>query len=305
MKKVYFFAILIALLSGSACKKSVSVPSLTTTTVTNITFTTASSGGDITSDGNASVTERGVCWNTSTGPTISNSKTSDSNGTGQYTSSITGLSAGTLYYLRAFATNSAGTAYGNEVTFTTSAIQPATLTTTAVSAITTTTAASGGTISDDGGSPVTARGLCFGLNANPTISDTHTTNGADKGTFSSSLSGLTPSTLYHVRAYATNGAGTAYGNDVSFTTATTPSASSDVSIVGMAFSPATLTISVNTTVNWTNNDGVTHTVTSDTGLFNSGNIAAGGTYSRTFTTAGTYSYHCAIHLYMLGTIIVQ
>lgn len=305
MKKVYFFAILIASLSGSGCKKSVSIPTLSTAAATNITITTATSGGDITSDGNASVTERGVCWNTSTGPTVLNSKTSDSNGTGQYSSSITGLTAGTLYYVRAYATNSAGTAYGNEITFTTGVTQAATLTTAAVTAITATTATSGGSISDDGGSPVTARGVCYGLNANPTISDTHTADGSDKGTFSSNLTGLTASTLYHVRAYATNGVGTAYGNDVSFTSGTTTSGSLDVSIVGMAFSPATLTISVNSTVKWTNNDGVTHTVTSDAALFDSGNIAPGGAYSRTFTTAGTYSYHCAIHTYMLGTIIVQ
>jgi plastocyanin len=84
-----------------------------------------------------------------------------------------------------------------------------------------------------------------------------------------------------------------------------------VSISGMAFSPASLTVSVGTIVTWTNNDAMTHTVTSDTGLFDSGSITAtggyggGGTYSYTFTAAGTYNYHCSIHPMMTAKIIVQ
>ncbi len=78
-----------------------------------------------------------------------------------------------------------------------------------------------------------------------------------------------------------------------------------VSISGFAFSPASLTAKQNTKVTWTNNDSVTHTVTSDTGLFDSGNIPAGGTYNYTFSTAGTYAYHCTIHPNMKGTVMVQ
>ena len=72
--------------------------------------TTATSGGNITSDGGATITAREVCWNTSVGPTIANSKTIDGTGTGIFVSSVTGLTAGTIYYIRAYATNSAGTA---------------------------------------------------------------------------------------------------------------------------------------------------------------------------------------------------
>jgi plastocyanin len=84
-----------------------------------------------------------------------------------------------------------------------------------------------------------------------------------------------------------------------------------VSISGMAFSPASLTVAVGTTVTWTNNDAIAHTVTSDSSLFDSGAITAsggyggGGTYNYTFTTAGTYNYHCTIHTMMTGKIIVQ
>jgi plastocyanin len=84
-----------------------------------------------------------------------------------------------------------------------------------------------------------------------------------------------------------------------------------VTISGMAFSPVSITVAVGTTVTWTNNDSVAHTVTSDTGVFDSGSITAtggysgGGTYSYTFTVAGTYNYHCTIHPMMTAKIIVQ
>lgn len=94
-------------------------PTLTTTTIEGVTQTTAQSGGNITSDGGAPVTVRGACWNTTPNPTIANNKTSYGTGTGSFVSSLTGLTANTTYYLRAYATNSAGTAYGSTMTFTT------------------------------------------------------------------------------------------------------------------------------------------------------------------------------------------
>ena len=97
----------------------VTLPTVTTNSVTNITQTTATSGGNITNNGGASVTARGVCWSTSHNPTVNNSHTTNGSGTGTYTSNITGLSPNTTYYVRAYATNSAGTAYGDEKNFTT------------------------------------------------------------------------------------------------------------------------------------------------------------------------------------------
>ena len=88
------------------------VPTLTTTIASNIAQTTATSGGTVNSDGGAAVTARGVCWSTSTSPTISNSHTTDGTGIGPFVSSIIGLSANTLYYVRAYAINSTGPAYG-------------------------------------------------------------------------------------------------------------------------------------------------------------------------------------------------
>ena len=94
----------------------------------------------------------------------------------------------------------------------------ATLTTTAVSSISETTAISGGNITNDGGTLITQRGICYSTSPSPTTANTIIISGSGSGTFTSSLTGLTASTSYYVRAYATNSAGTAYGNEVSFTT---------------------------------------------------------------------------------------
>jgi len=97
------------------------VPTIATNDITEITQTSATSGGNITSDGGAAVTARGVCWSTTQNPTTANSKTTNGTGAGIYTSNLTGLSANANYYVRAYATNSVGTAYGNQVSFKTSA----------------------------------------------------------------------------------------------------------------------------------------------------------------------------------------
>jgi hypothetical protein len=187
-----------------------------TLAISNISYTTASSGGSISIDGGAAVSARGVCWSTSSNPTIAlSTKTIDGSGTGSFTSSIIGLVAGTTYYVRGYATNSVGTAYGNQVVFTATALTLATLTTTAISAITNTTASSGGSISIDGGAAVSARGVCWSTSSNPTIAlSTKTIDGSGIGTFTSSITGLVAGTMYYVRAYATNSAGTSYGNEL-------------------------------------------------------------------------------------------
>lgn len=98
---------------------TVSLPTVSTVSVSDITTNSATSGGNVTDDGNATVTSRGVCWSTSHNPTVSDSYTTDGSGTGSFPSSITGLTANTTYYVRAYATNSQGTAYGTERSFTT------------------------------------------------------------------------------------------------------------------------------------------------------------------------------------------
>ncbi|MFZ1783952.1 MAG: fibrobacter succinogenes major paralogous domain-containing protein [Ferruginibacter sp.] len=221
---VYLFAIVILFAS---CKKTPTpapaVPvlaSITTTAASAITSTTATSGGNISSDGGANITARGVCWNSSAGPTVANSKTTDGTGTGSFASSVTGLTAGTTYYARAYATNSAGTAYGNEITFS-AGTGLATITTTAASAITATMATSGGNITSDGGAAITERGICLNTSTNPTTSNTKVVSGSGIGSFVSNMTGLVPGTAYYVRAYAINNIGTVYGNEITITTGAT------------------------------------------------------------------------------------
>ena len=102
-----------------AVSNPATVATVTTTAISNIDKTTATGGGNVTADGGATITTRGICWSTSQNPTVDGSHTTDGTGTGSFTSSMTGLTANTTYYVRAYATNSAGTAYGEEVSFTT------------------------------------------------------------------------------------------------------------------------------------------------------------------------------------------
>ena len=201
---------------------SATIPTgVTTNTISSITQTTATGGGNSTNDGGATITSKGVCWsNTTSSPTIANSKTVDGSGIGSFTSSLSGLTANTTYYVRAYATNSAGTSYGSVISFSTlPATIPTGVTTNSITSTTQTTASGGGSVSSDGGATITSRGICWSnTTSSPTIINSKTSDGSGIGSFTSSLSGLTANTTYYVRAYATNSAGTSYGPVTSFTT---------------------------------------------------------------------------------------
>lgn len=194
-------------------------PVVTTGSVTNINITDAIAGGSITDAGTGNITQHGHCWSTSQNPDINNSKTQLGIGTiGNFSSNLTQLSENTSYYVRAYATNGAGTGYGIQQIFTTMQSSLPILTTTNVSDITGNSAVSGGTISNNGGAFISDRGVCWSTDTNPTTSDSYSSSGSGSGSFISNLTGLSPITQYYVRAYATNSAGTAYGNEISFTT---------------------------------------------------------------------------------------
>jgi uncharacterized protein (TIGR02145 family) len=206
---------ILQLINGLPAWAGAAFASLTTNTVTGITGTTATVGGNITNDGGGTITGRGVVYSNNPSPTISNSKLIIGSGTGSFSGTITGLTPNTTYYVRAYAINSAGTAYGNELSFTTATV-PA-IVTNAISNITNNSANGGGNVTSDGGSSVTSRGLVYGTSPSPTISNSVLNIGSGTGTFSGTISDLVPNTTYYVRAFATNSAGTAYGDEISFT----------------------------------------------------------------------------------------
>jgi len=190
-----------------------------TDTATSIGNTSAYSGGTVTNSGTSSVTERGVCWGTSSNPTIiANNHTHDGTGTGHFGSTLSSLSPGTIYYYRAYAVNSSGTAYGDNLYFITTNSSVASVSTVSVASIAQTTASSGGNSISDGGSAITHKGVCWATLTSPTIANSHTDNGTGTANFSSSLTDLIAGTTYYVRAYITNGVETYYGSNVTFTT---------------------------------------------------------------------------------------
>lgn len=199
------------------------VPTIVTNTVTAITMNSVAAGGNITTDGGSPVTLRGVVWSKLPTPTIQlATKTLDGPGAGAFDSAVLNLNANTTYYIRAYATNAYGTAYGNEVTFKT-LVNPADLpviTTTTVTDITTNSAVTGGNVTSAGASPVTSRGVVWGLNTDPTIliNTGISSNGIGLGAFISNATNLMPDTTYYIKAYATNSHGTGYGAEFSFTT---------------------------------------------------------------------------------------
>jgi uncharacterized protein (TIGR02145 family) len=202
----------------SCQKETPSLPVLTTTEVINITDTCALSGGFISSIGNSNIIARGVCWSLAINPIIKDFKTNDGYGGGTFSSKLSGLKFATIYHLRAFATNSVGTAYGNEIIFTTNNAVIPTLITSKIDFVTPTSAHSGGNVIYDGGASISSHGVCWGTDQTPTITNSKTIDSGSTNAFISNLTGLAANTIYFVRAYATNIIGTGYGDVISFKT---------------------------------------------------------------------------------------
>ena len=188
------------------------IAAISTSLTSQITATTAKSGGSISDDGGSLITSSGICWSTEQNPTTSDNKIINESGTLSYVANISGLQPNQTYYIRAFAINSIGTYYGNQQIFT-SKNGIVLLSTDDESQLTATTAISGGIITEDGGSSITARGICWSLLPNPTVESDKTIEGTGTGAFSSNLSGLLPDQTYYFRAYASNSLGTYYGNE--------------------------------------------------------------------------------------------
>ena len=200
-------------------------PTITTTSITSLSYTTAISGGNVSDDGGATITARGVCWATTINPTTANTKTTNGTGTGTFTSSLTGLLSNTTYHVRAYATNSVGTSYGTDLTITTLALSPI-VTTLPTFIFGRTTATLRADITGDNGFVVSERGIYWGTTNNPVGAGTKVVSpGTENGYFETLVTGLPIGTVIYFVSYAINSKGTGYGTILHFSTiaATVPS----------------------------------------------------------------------------------
>jgi surface antigen len=197
------------------------LPEVVTLQPNTITSISAVVGGNVIEEGSSDVFERGVYWGINNNPELTGIKIQIGSGQGQYTTTLNELYPGTTYYVKAYANNNDGTGYGEELSFTTlnEVLLPTLITQNAID-ISENSATSGGSVIDDGGAEVTARGVVWSTSGEPSleINEGLTQDGAGMGDYISYLTGLSAGTTYHVRAYATNSEGTAYGNEVTFTT---------------------------------------------------------------------------------------
>lgn len=222
MKRQIIYGLLLTTLVGIVavgCKKedSAKVATLTTKEVTKVTQNTAESGGATISYGDANPTKRGICWATHDNPTLLDSTKQgipDASNINNFTIKIAWLKANTTYYLSAYVTSSAGTGYGNIVSFTTLPAALPELEIADPGKVTRTTAEFDIKFKFNGGEPLTGVGVCWGTSENPTINDSKTVESTDGTKFSSTITGLTPNTTYYARAFATNSVGIVYGNDM-------------------------------------------------------------------------------------------
>lgn len=208
-------------------------PKVETMAVTDITSNSAKSGGIITDNGDGRILEQGICWSTSGTPVVDNTHATATVGETSFTCTMSNLSPSTTYYVCAYAINTAGVGYGDVHHFTTvsnggggggggnNSNLPV-VTTTEVTQIKHNSARCGGNVTADGGSTVTARGICWSRHSGTTLDDNIIRIGSGLGEFSIIVTDLNPTTTYYVRAYATNSTGTNYGEEYSFTTTETP-----------------------------------------------------------------------------------
>ena len=227
--------LLASMIAFTGCHK-VRIPTVTTTAVCDVSATACTAGGEVTADGGGEVVERGVCWGVEAAPERGGDHVSVGKGLGSFSCGITGLSPLTTYYVRAYAVNDAGTAYGEPVAFTTLSsgsgggdggetpddppqVTTPQVTTAQVTNVMYDVATGAGEVIDDGGANIFERGLCWGLEHDPDLAGSHVAAAnAEHSAFVCGITGLMPNTIYYVRAYAMNKAGVAYGSEVCFET---------------------------------------------------------------------------------------
>jgi uncharacterized protein (TIGR02145 family) len=196
-------------------------PVVTTAAATALSAVSVTLGGNVTDDGGETVTGRGICCSELDNPDLSSpGSITGGNGTGVFSMTLSGLLPNTLYHVRAYATNLTGTAYGNQVNFTTPSTFASVLTGKAFF-VKDVTATIGGTVPENGGVPITQRGIQYSTSADFTPASFSYVS-ADTGKFIVNLTALIPETKYYARAYALNSVGPSYGTTISFITVAGP-----------------------------------------------------------------------------------
>ena len=216
------------------------VPTVTTGQAIAITDSSAIVGGAVTDDGGLPILEQGICWGLTT-PTISDSYIAAASVLDSFSCSLTNLSYATTYYARAYATNARGTGYGETVAFTTAISLPA-VALDSITNIGSSYATCHGTLLSNGGDPNTVVGLCWDVSPNPTNTSNHVEWNGTLGAFNQIVGGIHDSICY-VRPYATNIAGTVYGNTLTFVP-DTMSTSIRVSLVHLDHNFATIQVTI-------------------------------------------------------------
>ncbi|MDD2635939.1 MAG: hypothetical protein PHW82_10610 [Bacteroidales bacterium] len=235
----------VALTILTSCNKS-DLPTVITSETENITTSSVKITGKVTDDGGNAVSVRGFVWHTSENPSLDdNLGIAESGvGIGEFTANVYGLDENSSYYIRAYATNSEGTAYGEQRSFTTleyidgpdPVITVPIVVSLDASAVTDTSAVCGGNVTDQGVSIVTVRGIVWGTTEYINLANNagSVENGDGTGTFTSNITGLGSNTIYYFRAYATNSTGTGYGSVISFTTLGTAAGEYTIGDIGPA-----------------------------------------------------------------------
>jgi len=230
-KKIFAWACFALFLSGLpwltlSCEKEAQPPVVETTGVSDIGLTTLTVSGTLVEVGNEGVGQHGFCWSEAPAPEIEGDSCTllgPRFETGHFTSDIEGLNQNTVYYIRAYAVNEAGIAYGKEMVVTTDRTLTVPLVVTSgMHTVAEYSAIAGGVVRDDGGSEVTSYGVCWAITPDPSIEGTHKVFSGGTGPYSTTIKDLELSTIYFVRAFAINSTGLAYGNEVTFRTNDSP-----------------------------------------------------------------------------------
>lgn len=222
------------------------LPIVKTLNSKNVSSSSAIIECEVVDDQGASITARGVCYSLTPLPTTDGKHTNDGTGVGKWDSPLSNLSANATYYIRAYATNSFGTGYGEQLEVTTTE-GLAVVRTGEITAVTSNSASCSGEVVSDGDRQVTERGICWRKSAYPTTNDTHATNGTGVGTFKCSMTNLEAGVEYHVRAYAINSAGTVYGEDKTFTTSSVAPSVTTQTATNVTSSSATISGTITST----------------------------------------------------------